>query len=363
MNEKSQSTFSVNVNTNNQVKSRTCVFINSNDPSMKNQMINNLKPFIKPSFPPTIDPRDLITLLPNGKTSKAPNAFLVYRKAFIDAARNDGYSLPMTVISTMASQSWEQESEIVKNEYKQLAKDAFDYRNEIVPKSERRRKREKWNIITFSKPSRKTPIIKSQKSENKSENKSDNKSDNKSENKQIIELSSPPISSPEPENTIQTTKLNLNLIPELSSNLTPELSSNLDVFTEWMNFYDTQNFFSSPDLTISGNSSPELNNEYEFDFGITSSEPMFADFLDTQVQIEQPQMIYSLVNNMPLHSITHDFETSDDISLNNSLIGGLDFQNNSADTAIDNFNFSIIYQNNLNSIASYEMGFDYSFLS
>ncbi|CAG8658380.1 34631_t:CDS:2 [Gigaspora margarita] len=328
MNEKSQSTFSVNVNTNNQVKSRTCVFINSNDPSMKNQMINNLKPFIKPSFPPTIDPRDLITLLPNGKTSKAPNSFLVYRKAFIDAARNDGYSLPMTVISTMASQSWEQESEIVKNEYKQLAKDAFDYRNEIVPKSERRRKREKWNIITFSKPSRKTPIIKSQKSENKSENKSDNK--------QIIELSSPPISSPEPENTIQTTKLNLNLIPELSSNLIPELSSNLDVFTEWMNFYDTQNFF---------------------------SKPMFADFLDTQVQIEQPQMIYSLVNNMPLHSITHDFETSDDISLNNSLIGGLDFQNNAADTAIDNFNFSIIYQNNLNSIASYEMGFDYSFLS
>ncbi|CAG8631593.1 25968_t:CDS:1 [Gigaspora rosea] len=305
MNEKSQTTFSVNVNTNNQVKSRTCVFINSNDPSMKNQMINNLKPFIKPSFPPTIDPRDLITLLPNGKASKAPNAFLVYRKAFIDAARNDGYSLPMTVISTMASQSWEQESEIVKNEYKQLAKDAFDYRNEIVPKSERRRKREKWNIIKFSKPSRKIPIIKSQRSENKFENKSENKSENESENKQTIEL---PSSSPELEiddtfnNTIQITELNANLIPALPSNLTPELSPNLDVFTEWMNFYDTQNFFSSPDL--SGNSSPELNNDYEFDFGITSSEPMFTDFLDTQIQIEQPQMIYSLVNNnMPLSDI------------------------------------------------------------
>ncbi|CAG8481713.1 16027_t:CDS:1 [Dentiscutata erythropus] len=349
MNEKSQATFSVNAN-NNQVKSRTCVFINSNDPSVKNQMINNLKPFIKPPFPPAIDPHDLITLLPNGKTSKAPNAFLIYRKAFIDAARKDGYSLPMTVISTMASQSWMQESEIVKNEYKQLAKDAFDYRNEIVPKSERRKKRGKWNIISFSKPTRKTPIVKSQKSQ-------------KSENKQIIELPSPPISSPEPEidntfnNTIQTTELRTNLIPELPSNLTPELSSNLDVYTEWANFYNTQSFFSSPDLSVSGNSSPELNNYYEFDLGITSSEPMFADFLNTQVQIEQPQMICPLVNNMPLLGDTHDLESTDDISLNNSLIGGLDFHSNFTDTTIDNFTFPVIYQN-----ISYEMGFDYSFI-
>ncbi|CAG8580046.1 25032_t:CDS:1 [Cetraspora pellucida] len=345
MSEQNQATFSVNASARNRVKSRTCVFINSNDPSIKNQVINNLKPFIKPPFPPTINPCDLITLLPNGKTSKAPNAFLVYRKAFIDAARNDGYSLPMTIISTMASQSWEQESEIVKNEYKQLAKDAFDYRNEIVPKSERRRKREKWNIISFSKPSRKTPIVKAKKSDNK----------------QFIEVPSPPISSPEPEinitfnNTFQTTELPL----ELPSNMTPELSSNLDVFAEWANFFDTQNFFSSPELSVSGNSSPELNNDYEFDLGITSPESMFVNFLDTQ--IIEPQTICPLVNNMPLFSGTHNLESSSDIVLNNSFIGGLDFQNDLTNPAIEKFNFSVIYQNNLNSVASREMGFDYSF--
>ncbi|CAG8701156.1 4546_t:CDS:1, partial [Dentiscutata heterogama] len=112
-----------------------------------------------------------------------------------------------------------------------------------------------------------------------------------------------------------------------------------------------------PDLSVSGNSSPELNNYYEFDLGITSSEPMFTDFLDTQVQIEQPQMVCPLVNNMPLLSDTHDFESSDDISLNNSLIGGLDFHNNFTNTTIDNFTFPVIYQN-----TSYEMGFDYSFI-
>ncbi|CAG8555622.1 17144_t:CDS:1, partial [Racocetra fulgida] len=340
MSGQNQAICSVNASANNRVKSRTCVFINSNDPSIKNQVINNLKPFIKPPFPPTIDPCDLITLLPNGKTSKAPNAFLVYRKAFIDAAKNDGYSLPMTVISTMASQSWEQESEIVKNEYKQLAKDAFDYRNEIVPKSERRRKREKWNIITFSKPSRKTPIIKAKKSDNK--------------------LPSPPISSPEPEidiafnNIVQTTELPSELPSELPPNMTSELSSNLDVLAEWTNFFDSQNFSSRLDLSVSGNSSPELNNDYEVDLGIASPESMFVNFLDTQIQIEQPQTICPMVNYMPSFS-AHGLESSNDIVLNNSFIGGLDFQNDLANTAIENFNFSVIYQNNLNSVASYEM--------
>jgi hypothetical protein len=58
----------------------------------------------------------------------------------------------MTVISSMASQSWEHENDVVKSEYKRLAREAFNIRCELLPKSinsSRRRKREKWNIISF----------------------------------------------------------------------------------------------------------------------------------------------------------------------------------------------------------------------
>ncbi|CAG8541082.1 2361_t:CDS:1 [Acaulospora colombiana] len=112
------------------------------------------KPFIKLAFPPVINIRDLMTKHPDSRASaRGPNAFIIYRKIFVETARADGYQLPMTVVSSMASQSWEQESEFVKAEYKRLAKEANDIRNESSPKSPRRPKRERWNIVSFQKPS------------------------------------------------------------------------------------------------------------------------------------------------------------------------------------------------------------------
>src|SRR3954453_21563687 len=134
---------------NNKRTSRACVFIDSSNPSGPSQVINGAQPFIKPPFPPTIEPRALLKKARDGGWSKAPNAFIIYRKLFIETARADGYYLPMTVISSMASQSWDQESQANKDEYKRLAKAAFNLRNEMLPKSVRRRKREKWNIVTF----------------------------------------------------------------------------------------------------------------------------------------------------------------------------------------------------------------------
>ncbi|CAG8448998.1 2673_t:CDS:1 [Acaulospora colombiana] len=131
-------------------KSRACVFIDSSDPALPNQVINDARPFIKLPFPPTIDPRDLITVLPDGRVpTRAPNAFIIYRRAFIEAARAEGYNLPMTVISSMTSQSWEQEPQFVKAEYRRLGKEAYNRRNEMCPDSNQRRKREKWNMVSF----------------------------------------------------------------------------------------------------------------------------------------------------------------------------------------------------------------------
>ncbi|CAG8672837.1 7981_t:CDS:2, partial [Racocetra fulgida] len=148
--------------------SRSCIFIDASNPKSPNQIVNlNSQPFIKPAFPPLVNVRELMTKQSSGRVSvRGPNAFIIYRKVFFETARDDGYQLPMTIVSAMASQSWEQEPEIVKESYRELAKEANKIRNEISPKSPRRKKREQWNIISFqpNKPhkpskSRKSPVI------------------------------------------------------------------------------------------------------------------------------------------------------------------------------------------------------------
>ncbi|KAF0446053.1 MATA-HMG [Gigaspora margarita] len=129
--------------------SRGRVFIDSNNPGKHNQVIINSYPFIKIPFPPTIDPRDLITKKDDAP-SRAPNAFIIYRKAFVEASRANGYSLPMTVISQICSRSWESEPEMVRKEYKRIAKEAGRLRDELCPKVVRRKKREKWNVVSFN---------------------------------------------------------------------------------------------------------------------------------------------------------------------------------------------------------------------
>src|SRR4051794_40871331 len=132
--------------------SRACVFIDSSNPSMPYQVIDNkIHPLIKLPFPPVIDPADLIAQRSNPSSipARAPNAFIIYRKAFIDAAHADGYHLPMRIMSSMASQSWDQEPDKVKTEYRRLANEAFNLRNEMYPKSGCKRKRAKWNIVSF----------------------------------------------------------------------------------------------------------------------------------------------------------------------------------------------------------------------
>lgn len=134
--------------------SRACVFINSNDPKVRNKLINTIS-CIKPKFPPNINLRELITKQTFSESSRSsgrsPNAFIIYRKAFVEAARKDGYHLPMTVVSSMASRSWDLEPEFVKDAYKNLAKEANALRNKLVPKLNKKR-RQKWNIVSFPPP-------------------------------------------------------------------------------------------------------------------------------------------------------------------------------------------------------------------
>lgn len=126
---------------------RACVFIDSSNPELPNQIMNHSShPFIKPPFPPLIDPKDLLIISKDNKPSRSPNAFIIYRKVFLKTTRDQGYFLPMTIVSSMASKSWDKESEEVRDYYKNLAKEAYKYRTEKFPKKvKRRRKKEPWN--------------------------------------------------------------------------------------------------------------------------------------------------------------------------------------------------------------------------
>ncbi|CAG8622822.1 9548_t:CDS:2, partial [Gigaspora rosea] len=119
--------------------SRSCIFIDASNPKSPNQIVNlDSQPFIKPAFPPVVDVRELMTKQSSGRPSvRGPNAFIIYRKVFFETAREDGYQLPMTIVSSMASQSWELEPQNVKDRYKELAKEANKIRNEISPRSPR----------------------------------------------------------------------------------------------------------------------------------------------------------------------------------------------------------------------------------
>ncbi|CAJ0746828.1 14445_t:CDS:1, partial [Entrophospora sp. SA101] len=128
--------------------------VNNDNKNKNNNHHHNVDslPQIKLPFPPVIDPSDLIhpskpvtsisAFDEPHKPSRAPNAFIIYRKAFLGTVQADGYKLPMTVISTMVSKSWENEPQYVKDEYKKLAKEAFDCLNEMNPKPTKPNKRE-----------------------------------------------------------------------------------------------------------------------------------------------------------------------------------------------------------------------------
>ncbi|GBB98384.1 hypothetical protein RclHR1_03210005 [Rhizophagus clarus] len=179
--------------------SRACVFINSNDPNVRNKLINPVF-CIKPKFPPNINLRELIakqTFADSSRNSgRAPNAFIIYRKAFVEAARNDGYQLPMTIVSSMASRSWDLEPEFVKEEYKKLAKEANSIRNKLIPKLSKKR-RQKWNIISFPPPSNTKPSTTSSPVNKK-------KSTSKKKKVETKEKPSLPLPSPSPSIDVPT---------------------------------------------------------------------------------------------------------------------------------------------------------------
>lgn len=268
--------------------SRACVFIDSSNPSMPSTVINGAQPFIRPPFPPDIKPQDLLKKSRDGSMSKPPNAFIIYRKWFIETARSEGYFLPMTVISSMASQSWEQESVQVKSEYKRLGKEAFNLRNDMLPRNNKRRKREKWNIVKFDDEEVKFDL---ESSKTTSKSSSNNSLDNQyplSPPESLSNESSPtssPVISSSPTNSPVISSSSSHkesaqfMIPSpIRSSFDENLSDGADGTNE------LNHWFSSPES--SSISSPKNNDQYLLDLEPSDSTSSFEIF-DINLILEQ----------------------------------------------------------------------------
>ncbi|KAG9293276.1 hypothetical protein G9A89_010647 [Geosiphon pyriformis] len=127
---------------------RPFIFIDSSDPINPNQVISHeAKPMFKPPFPPVFHSQDLIAKKQKGANcTRSPNAFILYRRAFVKAALNEGFKLPMTVISTMASHAWENELPFVKEEYKKIAQEAKIQHEILFPKVNPKKKSKRWRV-------------------------------------------------------------------------------------------------------------------------------------------------------------------------------------------------------------------------
>ncbi|CAI2162005.1 3315_t:CDS:1 [Funneliformis geosporum] len=78
---------------------------------------------IKVPFPPQINPKDLLEKRrQNRVSSKSPNAFFIYRIAYLDQLKLYKHRIKMTDMSGYVSASWKNEPSHVKAEYKELAR-------------------------------------------------------------------------------------------------------------------------------------------------------------------------------------------------------------------------------------------------
>src|SRR4051812_26908256 len=95
--------------------------------------LNNFNQFQLP-FPPTIRASDIAQKrLRSRICSKSPNAFFIYRKAFVDQLSNfnGNNKLKMTEVSRLVSSRWKMESKQVKVAYEEIAKQVEQELNDI----------------------------------------------------------------------------------------------------------------------------------------------------------------------------------------------------------------------------------------
>ncbi|CAB4379969.1 unnamed protein product [Rhizophagus irregularis] len=93
-------------------------------------------------FPPIIKAIDIVNRRkPSRFKSKSPNAFLIYRKAFLNELNRQNHNLRMTDVSKLVSNYWKGEPDNVKDAYRKIAQEVE------VELNEKRKKTASYKIV------------------------------------------------------------------------------------------------------------------------------------------------------------------------------------------------------------------------
>ncbi|CAG8575560.1 25809_t:CDS:1 [Gigaspora margarita] len=79
---------------------------------------------LKPEFPPNFSIQDLF---PKSYSNKFPNAFIVYRKQLCQNLKALNICINMTIVSSLASKLWNEETDEFKTKYKTFIDEAKSY--------------------------------------------------------------------------------------------------------------------------------------------------------------------------------------------------------------------------------------------
>src|SRR5690349_6610441 len=106
------------------------------------QIFNEESCLITLPFPPIISASDIVNRRkPCRVTSKGPNAFMIYRKAFLNQLSLLNHNLRMTDVSKLVSSYWKNETELVKDAYRKISQEVE------IELSEKRKKTVSYRVV------------------------------------------------------------------------------------------------------------------------------------------------------------------------------------------------------------------------
>ncbi|CAB4424433.1 unnamed protein product [Rhizophagus irregularis] len=109
---------------------------NLNSENLSSVISNNILPRVILPFPPNITAYEIANKrLRSNIRSKAPNAFFIYRKVFMDHLLSLDHKFKMTDVSKLASEHWKHETQEVITTYKKISKQVEKELNNIRNKN------------------------------------------------------------------------------------------------------------------------------------------------------------------------------------------------------------------------------------
>ncbi|CAG8707349.1 2903_t:CDS:2 [Cetraspora pellucida] len=114
---------------------------NQNNPvtNKSTSIARNARPqsiiIVKPPYPPTIKPRDLVNDLfkIKSRTPKMLNEFFIYRKALVQELKKKKLRVKMTLVSSQASTYWHQETQQERRQSQQSSNPSTNLENPFNP--------------------------------------------------------------------------------------------------------------------------------------------------------------------------------------------------------------------------------------